>query len=211
LHYAAIADGRDCIEWVLANTTIDVNSPTTSGETPIMKFLESGQLGGSKLLVEKGANLFMKNSDGERAIDRHVEDDPDYDVLGPQVLQHALDLRWSSVKHLLLISTFYETSDAIPFSSSSSSSSSSAVVPQRRSSRIAAPSHSAHLASSVFTITGLVRHIAEYLIRTDLIVRDPATKKKDMEEKEPDDVKRRIEATLAAAREESNKRVCRNK
>jgi hypothetical protein len=35
---------------------------------------------------------------------------------------------------------------------------------------------------------------------------DPATKKKDQEEKEPDDVKRRIEATLAAAREESIKR-----
>jgi hypothetical protein len=67
-----------------------------------------------------------------------------------------------------------------------------------------------YLASSVFTITGLVWHIVEYLIRTDLIVRDPATKKKDQEEKEPDDmIKRRIEAKLAAAREESNKRVCR--
>jgi hypothetical protein len=61
----------------------------------------------------------------------------------------------------------------------------------------------AHLAASVFTITGLVRHIAEYLIRTELIVRDPATKKKD---KEPDDVKRRVEATLAA-NEEKNKRA----
>jgi hypothetical protein len=196
---------------VFDNTTIDVNSTTSSGETPIMLSIERNKLDVCKLLIEKGANLFLKNSDGVRATDVYGYGDP-ADVLGPQVLQHALDLRWSSVRQLLFISNFYETSDVIPFSSSSSASStSSAVVPQRRSSRIAAPSYSAHLAASVFTIKGLVRHIAEYLIRTSLIVRDPATKKKDKEEKEPDDVKRRIEATLAAAREESNKRVCRNK
>jgi hypothetical protein len=160
----------------------------------------------SKLLIERRANLFMKR-DGVRAIDIHVHDDPHNVVLGPQVLQHALDLRWSSVKHLLFISNFYETSDVIPFASSSSSSSS--VPERRRSSRTAAPSHSAHLAASVFTIKGLVRHIAEYLIRTEIIVRDPATKKKAKEDQEPDDVKRRIEATLAA-NEEKNKKV-RNK
>jgi hypothetical protein len=164
LHYAAARDGRDCIGWVFANTTIDVNSTSTSGETPIMRSLEEDSLDTSKLLIERGDNLFMKR-DGVRAIDIHVEDDPDNDVLGPQVMQHALDLRWSSVRHLLLISNFYETSDVVPFSSSSSSSSSS-FVPHRRS---------AHLASSVFTIPGLVRHIAEYLIRTELIVRDTSS------------------------------------
>jgi hypothetical protein len=192
--YAAWGGNGDCIEWVFANTTIDVNATTSSGKTPIMWSLDNNTLDASKLLIERGANLFMK-SDGVRAIDLHISGNPNYDVLGPQVLQHALDLRWSSVKHLLLISNFYETSDVIPFSSSSSSSlSSSAVVPKRRSSRIAAPSHSVHLAASVFTIAGLVRHIAEYLIRTELIVRDPAIKK----DKEPDDVKRSVEATLAS-------------
>jgi hypothetical protein len=101
-------------------------------------------------------------------------------VLGPQVLKHTLDLRWTSARHLLLISNFHETSGL--YSSSS------------------------HLAASVSTIAGLVRHIAEYLIRTEIIVSDPAIKKKDKEEKEPDDVKRRIEAALAA-HEESNKRA----
>jgi hypothetical protein len=82
-----------------------------------------------------------------------------------------------------------------PPPSSLNIASSSAIIPQHRS-----------FAASVFTIGGLVRRIAEYLIRTELIVRDPAIKKKD---KEPDDVKRRVEATLAAA-EERNKRA-RNK
>jgi ankyrin repeat protein len=172
LHYAAIGCDCQCIEWVFANTMIVVNSITTDqGETPIMHSLQRNNLKTSKLLIERGAYLFMKSNDGVRAIDIPIHNDDDV-VLGPQVLQHALDLRWSSVKHLLFISNFYETSYVIPFSSSSSSSSSSsAVVPQlRRSSRIAAPSHSAHLASSVLIITGLVRHIAEYLIRTELIV-----------------------------------------
>jgi hypothetical protein len=170
--------GRDCIEWVFANTTIDVNSITSSGETPIMRSLRFNKLDASMLLVEKGANLFMKNNKGERAIDMHVNDDPII-VLGPQVLQHALDLRWASVRHLLLLSNFHGTSD---FVSSSSSS---------------------HLAASVFTITGLVRHIAEYLIRTEIIVRERRDDDED-EDPEPDDVKRRIEAALAANEERYN-------
>jgi hypothetical protein len=187
LHYAALGGKIEGIEWVLANTTIDVNSTATSGTTPTMRTLLYNALHASKLLIEKGANLFTKNNDGERVIDVHVYADPDNDVLGPQVLRHALDLRWSSVKQLVFISNFYETSDVV---SASSSSSSAVNIPQHRS-----------FAASVFTISGLVRHIAEYLTRTELIVRDPAIKKKDQES---DDVKRRVEAMLAAD-EESNK------
>jgi ankyrin repeat protein len=181
LHFAASNGNVYCIEYVFANTMIDINSTANNGATPIMYTIHE-HLMASKLLIERSANLFMKSSSGERAID---------DDNGPQVLQHALDLRWSSVKQLLFISNFHENSDDTFFSSSSS------IIPQR---------HSSHLAASVFTITGLVRHIAEYLIRTELIVRDPATKNKD---KEPDDVRKRIEATLAAA-EESNRRARNN-
>jgi ankyrin repeat protein len=187
LHGAAIGGSVDCIEWVLDNTTIDVNSTDNDGTTPIMVTIHD-DLMASNLLVERGANLFLRNNEGTRSI---------HHPLGPHVLQHALDLRWSSVKQLLFISNFHENSDL-----AASSSSSSFIIPQPRSS---------HLAVSVFAITGLVRHIAEYLIRTELIVRDPATKKKDKEDQEPDDdqepdeVKRRVEATLAA-HEESNKR-----
>jgi hypothetical protein len=114
------------------------------------------------------------------------------DKTGPQVLQHALDPRWSSVKHLLLISNFHETSDFA-----------SACFSAFNNLR----SHSDLLSASVFTITGLVRHIAEYLIRMTSIVKDPATKNMD---KESDDVKMRVEATLAA-NEESIKKKARNK
>jgi ankyrin repeat protein len=219
LHWAARNGNFDLIELVLVNTTIDINSTTFGGGTPIMMALQNNELDASKLLVEKGANLFMMDirGEGERAIDIHEVNDqgePTDVVLGPQVLQHALDLRWASVKHLLLISNFYETSDVVPFFSSSSSSSSAVVnLPQRRSPRLAASTHSAHLAASVFSIAGLVRHIAAYLIRTELIVRerrndddDDDGDDDDEEEKKPDDVKRRIEVALAA-NEEKNKRA----
>jgi hypothetical protein len=164
LHWATAGMGANVgIEWVLANTTIDVNSTTDDGDSSIAISLLRNDLIGSKLLVEKGANLFKKDNDGKSAIDMRNT----YCAFAPQVLQHALDLRWASIRHLLLISNLHETSDIT----------------------------SSSLAASVFTITGLVRHIAEYLIRTEIIVRDPATKKKD---KEPDDVKRRVEAALAA-------------
>jgi hypothetical protein len=182
----------------LSNTTIDVNSTEIIGRTPIKITLMKNMLDAGMLLVEKGANLFMKNKDGERSIDVHDVNHPEI-VLGPQVLQHALDLSWSSVKHLLLISNFHETAD---IASSLSSSSSTAFKAQHRS----------HLAASVFTIQGLVRHIAEYLIRTEIIVREPRDDDDDDaddDEQEPDDVKRRIEAALAVA-EGSNKRT-RNK
>jgi ankyrin repeat protein len=70
LHDAAFVGNREGIEWVLANTTIDVNSTTsTKGETPIMGPLYYNDLDTSKLLIERGANLFLKNKDSERAID----------------------------------------------------------------------------------------------------------------------------------------------
>jgi hypothetical protein len=194
LHNAADVGNVDCLKWVLANTTIDVNSTINDGETSIAISLFYQKLDAAKYLIENGANLFMKTNNGKRAIDVHVYGNSNESLLGPQVLQHALDLRWVSVRHLLLISNFHETSDITL----------SAVVPQRRSSRISARSNSAHLAASVFTISGLVRHIAEYLIRTELIVRDPLLKKK---EKEPDDVKRRVEATLAANEKRNKKKA----
>jgi ankyrin repeat protein len=60
LHIAALGGGRECIEWVLDNTTIDVNSTSHLGETPLMMSLDSNELEAAKLLVENGANLFLK-------------------------------------------------------------------------------------------------------------------------------------------------------
>jgi hypothetical protein len=175
-------------------STIDINSTDIDGVTPMMLTLYYNKLDAGMLLIEKGANIFKKTNVGERTIDIkvHDADEPTDVVIGPQVMQHALDLRWTSVRDLLLIANFHETSEIISFSS------------PRRSPRLAAPLQSAHLAASMFTIQGIVRHVAEYLIRTEIIVRDPTLKKR---EKEPDDVKRRIEAALAAAAEGSNKRA----
>jgi hypothetical protein len=93
LHHAAGRSNVDCIEWVLAITTIDVNSTDNYGLAPIMVTIYN-HLMAFKLLIERGANLFMKNKNGRRAIDR---------PLGPQVLQHAKPLLWESVKPLLLL------------------------------------------------------------------------------------------------------------
>jgi hypothetical protein len=171
LHFAALSGHSECIEWVLANTKIDVNSQTYEAFTPIMGALYNNRLDAGKLLVEKGANLFIKNEDGGSAMDQ---------PLGPQALQHAKDLIWESVKPLLL------------FSSACSTSALSTSLIQ------------------VFSISGLVRdYIAPYLMRKGLIIRDPS---EDVdEEPEPDEVKLRIEAALAAggssSRSDSNKRA----
>jgi hypothetical protein len=144
---------------VLANTSIDVNSTTNIGNTPIWFASTNDHLDAAKLLVESGANLFLKNSKGESAMIYE---------LGPQVLQHAKDLIWVSVKPLLLLS-----------SACSTSTPSTALI-------------------KVFSISGLIRdYIAPYVMRKNLIIRDP---EEDVdEEPEPDDVKLRIEAGLAAA------------
>jgi hypothetical protein len=89
--------------------------------------------------------------------------------LGPQVLQHAKTLLWESVKPLILLSSA---------ACSTTSGSSTPLI-------------------NVLTNSDLIRkEIGPYLLRTDLIVRDPSIPKED---REPDEVKRRIEAALAAA------------
>jgi ankyrin repeat protein len=83
LHFAAFGGDLDCIEWVFANTAIGVNSTTSSGRTAVMITQDHGHIDAAKCLVEKGANLFIKDSDGRSASDRE---------LGPQLLQHAKDI-----------------------------------------------------------------------------------------------------------------------
>jgi hypothetical protein len=158
---------------VLANTTIDVNSTCNTGSTPIRWALspQANRLDKGKLLVEKGANLFKKNDDGESAMDL---------PLGPQFLQHAKDLVWESVKPLLLLSKACST-NALPFNPST-------AIPLPL--------------ITVFSIEGIVRdYIAPYIKRKDVITRDPSIPRPT---KEPDDVKKRIEAGLAAGNSSSS-------
>jgi hypothetical protein len=135
LHIAAAGGDIECINWVLANTSIDVNSNDDAGYTPIRCAASWGRLDAGLLLVEKGANLFLKNDDGESVMDI---------ALGPQLLQHAKDLIWVSVRPLLLLSKACSTSTT-----------SSSLI-------------------KVFSISGLVRdYIAPYVMRKGLITRDP--------------------------------------
>jgi hypothetical protein len=179
LHCAALGGDLDCIKWVFAKTTIDVNSTHIKGSTSLGIALAFDQLVAAKYFVEKGANLFMKNIEGIRVIDIHIHCDQNREALGPQVLQHALDLRWSSVKHLLLVANSLSTDPefALPETSTTYFYSKYVNLPQRP-------------ASSVFANLDLVRTIANFMLRKEIIVRDPAVKRKT-------DVKRRVEAALA--------------
>jgi ankyrin repeat protein len=164
LQYAAIGGNVDCIGWVLDNTSIDVNYKEEDDHTPISIALIGCHLMASKLLIERGANLFLKASDGCRVIDRPS---------GPQVLQHAKTLLWVSVKPLLLLSK------AIAIAADDHSNPSPVLLS----------------VDKAFGISGIVRRIASFMKRGGIIVKDPAIARED---EEPDDVKRRVEATLAS-------------
>jgi hypothetical protein len=144
LHCAAWG-GADYVVWVLANTTIDVNSTDDdNGFAPIMLAMICDNLEAAKLLVEKGANLFIESNAGQRPIDHR---------LGPQVLQHAKDLRFASIKNLLILSK-------------SCSSSSKSILPS---------------VVSVFSNSDLVRNISTFMMRKDVIVKDTTISEEEQE------------------------------
>jgi hypothetical protein len=92
---------------------------------------------------------------------------------GPQVLQYAHDLRWASVRNLLHLS---KSLSSLPLIANNNFPSSSLL--------------------SVLGNPDLARYVSLFLLRTDIVVRDPSI---PIEPKEPDAVKKRIEASLAAA------------
>jgi ankyrin repeat protein len=174
IHMAARGGDLDCVKLVLANTTIDVNSTTNKGWTPLHYSLFDNRYEASKLLLMKGANLFAKDNEGLRALDRSVFDQQNV-FLGPQLLDYGKDLKWQSVKELLLLSA--------SFASPSRPLSLNFKPAQIQSVRIAA---------SVLANSDLVRHISEFVRRTDLITVDPAPDAP----LPPDEVRERVEAEL---------------
>ena len=187
LIYAANGGNVECIKWAFANTTIDVNSTNNYGVTALFSAVFYDRLEAAKFLVEKGANPFIKTDDGVRAIDMHTRNDPDNDALGPQVLQHARDLRWSSVKLLLLTASACSSpaeSDPPP--------SPTRFVKQRTLRRRALREAQRASRGAVLGNADLVRHIAGFFIDPTIILADPTIKRSDA-------VKVRVEATLAAA------------
>jgi ankyrin repeat protein len=185
LHYAA-NDGNDkAINWVLENSTLGINSADSHGNTPMTLALKWGRLASATLLVERGANLFLKDDEGTRAIDVRVNDRPDGEPLGPQVLLHAKQLRWAAVKEFALLATACQSPTHGQMANTPTIYDDDATILSRF--------RSVRLAASIFAIPGLLRLVGSYIIRSEIIVRDKAIPKP------PDGVKLRVEAALKAA------------
>jgi hypothetical protein len=115
LHRAALgAPGRGqrarCIKWVLDNTQIDINSTNNNLCTALCLTLSDNNehnrngsdFKSAKLLIQRGANLFVVlNSDfvtqNEYGGIPQIEE-----KFVLQLLQHAHDLRWASIRPLIL-------------------------------------------------------------------------------------------------------------
>jgi ankyrin repeat protein len=177
-HLAAAGGDLDCMKWLLANTTIDVNSTDDYGWTPLHISLRSQYYGVSKLLLMKGANLFAKDNEGVSALDQSVWNQPNV-FLGQHLLNNAKDLKWLSVKPLLLLSaSFASPNHGISLISMSSKKGAT----QRQSNSIAA---------SVLANSDLVRHISTFFL-PNIITADP-----DPDAPlPPDEVRERVEAVL---------------
>jgi hypothetical protein len=155
---------------ILANTTLDINATTTSGWTSLMLSLSQGGYETSRRMVENGANLFAKLSDGtgRRAIEIPMNTEPV--IFGPRILNHFKNIKWQSVKYLLLLYTAYD----------------SPILMEEGHAQV----QSAHLASRVLASPDLIRVIASYFIPSKIITRDKSIEVRDA-------VRERVEAQLA--------------
>jgi hypothetical protein len=171
VYAAAVGGNVDCIDYILATTTFDINSTTTNGTTPLMGSLFNNRCIAATHFVGMGANLFAKIDDGKgrRTIEIPVHNHPSI-FLGPRVLNHFKELKWQSVEHLLLLYTDYD----------------SPILLNEGHAQV----QSAHLASRVLASPDLIRVIASYFIPSKIITRDKSIEVRDA-------VRERVEAQLA--------------
>jgi hypothetical protein len=169
LHAAAVGGNVECIDHVLAKTTIGIDSIATTGITPLVLSLFKGHYEASIHLVERGVNLFAKLDGGRRAIDVPLLDEPNV-FLGPRVLDHFKNIKCQSVKHLLLLYASY-----------------AALISTSEAAAQVQPS--TYLASRVLASPDLIRVIASYFFPSKIITRDKSIKA-------PDAVRERVEAEL---------------
>ncbi|QQR48845.1 ankyrin repeat domain-containing protein [bacterium] len=72
LHYAAMLGQQDSVKLLLNNKGIDINAQDNHGRTVLFSiYKEHGDL--MKLLLESGANPFIKDNDGKTALDSAQE------------------------------------------------------------------------------------------------------------------------------------------
>jgi len=181
LHFATDGGDLECIKWVMSNVTIDINAANSNGCTPIMRTLVWSDKASSKFLLERGANIFMKNNEGTRAID--------CGTVGLQVLHHAEELRWSAIKEFLLLYKSCQSPARCQVESSTIGKPDDILLKRRRT---------ASLAASVIGSPDLSRSIASFLIRSELIIRVASIPKPS------DAATLRIEASLASSSSSSS-------
>jgi hypothetical protein len=108
LHYASSGGQLESVDFMLANTTFDINSTSNNGSTPICSALLQGHYEMVKHLMMKGANLFARlGYEALQAIDvpvHNVHNEP-LVLLGPRALNHAKYLKWEASKPLILLSS----------------------------------------------------------------------------------------------------------
>jgi hypothetical protein len=195
IHCAASGGNIECIDYMLANTTFDIDSSHNNGPTPLTLSLMKGHYEASKFLVEKGANLFAKMDDGQTRhyieipvrnkpvsfgtrVLNYFKHDSNLINLGPQVLSHFKEIKWQSVKPLFLLSASY------------SELNSSIANAYLREVACIVQDDRHYIASKVFHIPELLRVIASYFIPSKIITRDKAIEVRDA-------VRERVEAQLA--------------
>jgi hypothetical protein len=164
----------ECINWVLSNTTINVNSTDRWGTTPLHIAAGASVEISELLVIKNGANLFKQNVNGKHPLEYG---------LGSKILKTAKDLRWSAIKEGVLLLKSCESAERRK----------SILCLDDDDATIAARLRSARLSASVLGYYYFKAIIISYLIRTEIIVRDPSI---PLPPKQTDDVKRRIEAEL---------------
>jgi hypothetical protein len=147
-----------------------------------MLALKNGRLNVAKFLVELGANLFLEDVYDIRAIDIICEYTDDN--LGPQVLEHAQNLRWNSVKQFLLLSKACQSSRRFT----------AEVALDDDVNTLLLCFKSARLVASVLGSPDLASKIASFLVRSNIIVCDPLIPRP------PDAIKARVEAEIELSR-----------
>jgi hypothetical protein len=154
---------------MLVLTSFDIDSTTANGWTPLMLSLDQNRHEAALHLVEKGANLNKMDDECTRAIEVAVAGEPNV-FLVPRVLNHFKNIKWQSVKQLLLLYTAYE----------------SPILLKGGQAQV----QSAHPASRVLVSRDLIRVIASYFIPAKIITCDKSIEVRDA-------VRERVEAQLA--------------
>ena len=89
LHYACAKGHLDVASFLLANGA-NVNAPSLGGTTPLMMAVQSGNESLVKLLLDKGADLQLRNAEGISAIDIA-------DIYNKPEISEGLRSRWQKL------------------------------------------------------------------------------------------------------------------